>query len=66
VILKLDAQLNKITTTIDGGWRVTFDLGDWAGPSLATLAEVRDHPLTLIVSNESIQLDHIEEPFKRN
>jgi len=45
--LEFTAQLNKITTTVDGGWRVTFDLGDDESVKLAVLSQLRQSLLKL-------------------
>lgn len=36
------AFINKITTTIDGGWRMTLDLDANAGPIISELSQCRD------------------------
>lgn len=45
--LSMAACLTKIQTTIDGGWRVTFDLPDSESENIARLSRYRDKPLGL-------------------
>jgi hypothetical protein len=41
------AILNKITTTVDGGWRVTFDVPDSETPQMAELSKLRSSTLQI-------------------
>ena len=45
--VELDVVLNKITTTVDGGWRITFDCGNENATLIALLAQLRDQFLTV-------------------
>lgn len=45
--LKITAQINKITTTVDGGWRITFDVGDEESTKIAVLSQLREKLLSL-------------------
>lgn len=39
------AVINRITSTVDGGWRVAFDLPDSEKQAILKLAELRDRVL---------------------
>lgn len=43
------ASINRISTTIDGGWRITFDCGDDASASMLLLGQLREHILKLTI-----------------
>lgn len=45
--LSLVATLKKITTTVDGGWSITFDVPDSESMNILQLAQLRDRLLQL-------------------
>ena len=53
-MLEVAGVLSKISTTTDGGWRVTFDFpGDHeTGITMAALATMRQENLKLEISSE--------------
>lgn len=52
--LEVSGQLDRITTTKDGGWKVTFEFpGDsTTGLVMAALATMRDRNLKLSISEQ--------------
>lgn len=51
--VNIKAILNKITTTVDGGWRLTLDIGNEEQENLLRLADMRDTILKLVIVKES-------------
>ncbi len=47
--IALDCILNKVTTLVDGGWRVAFDCQVNAGEQLVNLVKMRHERLYLVV-----------------
>lgn len=47
--ITFQAILNKITTTIDGGWRVSFDVPQSESEEVMKLSEKRDQNLQVAV-----------------
>lgn len=45
-MIEIAAILTKITTTVDGGWRVTLDLDDSFRSQIMQLASFKDKLLT--------------------
>lgn len=43
------ATFSRATTLVDGGWRLTFDLGINEGPCIAQLAELRNELLQIAI-----------------
>lgn len=43
------AIFSKATTTVDGGWNVTFSLAEHDGETVARIAELRDRTLQVAV-----------------
>lgn len=50
--MKLIVQLNAIRTTIDGGWRITFDCDQSQSDLITKLAQLRDVNIELTVDFE--------------
>lgn len=48
------AVINKATTLVDGGWRISFDLPADASLSVAQLSQYRDQVITLVVIPEEV------------
>ena len=55
------AILNKITTTVDGGWRVTFDVSDSDSNAMLDLAKMRETTLQLGIVDQNAS----EQEFNR-
>ena len=47
--LELSAEVKKVSTTPDGGWRLVFETGNDAGPAILALTSLREKNLKLIV-----------------
>lgn len=47
--LELIAVLNKIQTTVDGGWRITLDLDASNAEQIMILSQLRDRAIKIIV-----------------
>lgn len=47
--ITFQGNLNRITTTIDGGWRVSFDVPQSESESIMQLADKRDENLQIAV-----------------
>lgn len=45
--ISFEASLSRITTTIDGGWKVTFDVPQSDAESMLALSEYRDKILQI-------------------
>lgn len=45
--ITFSSVLNKITTTIDGGWRITFDVSDSESENMTDLAMMRNRRLQI-------------------
>lgn len=45
--ITLEAHLSKIATTADGGWNITFSVGQDQVQSIMQLSELRDTRLTM-------------------
>jgi len=61
--ISFNAIFNKITSTIDGGWRVSFDVPASDSGSLLELAALREDNLKVVVMNsEMIATYHINVP----
>ena len=52
--VKFSAIINKISTTIDGGWRVTLDVPDWNTDEMSELAKFRDQNLLVEVASTKL------------
>lgn len=48
--LAIEAIFTKATTTIDGGWRISFDCGEQA--AVEALAKLRDQRLYIVIMTE--------------
>ena len=48
-MVALEAIFNKATTTIDGGWNLTFSLPQEAAYNITEVAKLRDEALYLVV-----------------
>lgn len=51
-VIHFKAIFSKATTTIDGGWRVSFDLDAFQGDKATALNEVRDKVLQIAIVPE--------------
>lgn len=55
--IALHALFSKATTTVDGGWSVTFSLLQSESQNIAQLSALRDKPLMLVVmTTDSVKL----------
>lgn len=45
----IDGLLSKITTTVDGGWKITFDLGSDMTEIVSQLSKMRDEYLRIVI-----------------
>lgn len=50
--ITLEAILSKIATTVDGGWNITFSVGQDQVQSIMQLSELRDTNLTMALVPE--------------
>lgn len=50
--ITFQAILNKITTTVDGGWRVSFDVSASDSEAMLELAKLRDTTLQIGIIGE--------------
>lgn len=55
----LEAVFAKATTTVDGGWRISFDCAEQA--AITELSKLRGKRLYLVISTEE-QLENYERP----
>lgn len=46
-IIKFKAIFNKATTTIDGSWRITIDLGEHDGDTVMKISTLKDKILNI-------------------
>jgi len=53
--VQLNLQLQAIRTTVDGGWRITFDCDSSQSQEIMNLSQYRDQLLTVAI------LPHPEE-----
>lgn len=47
--IAIKGTFTKASTTIDGGWRVTFDFPDHEGQEIAKLLQLRDTAITVVI-----------------
>lgn len=47
--IELIASINRISTTVDGGWRITFDCGDNASSAMLLLGQLREYALKITI-----------------
>ncbi len=47
--ITLQAELKKVSTTIDGGWSITFHVDDSEAANIMTMSQMRDTLLQLAV-----------------
>lgn len=52
--LVFDAIFAKATTTVDGGWRLSFDVSQDEAENIAKLARLTSQALKLVVIADSI------------
>lgn len=52
-MIEFQAILYKITTTVDGGWRVTLDIGDNDQAAMMDLSKLRQSGLYIKIQTES-------------
>lgn len=57
--ITLLASLSKITSTVDGGWKITFDVPQTELTKIMQLSSLRDMALAL-----AIVPDEINDPIK--
>lgn len=50
--IAIEAIFSKATTTVDGGWNVTFSTGEHMAEEITRLAKLRDQSLYLVVMTE--------------
>lgn len=55
--IPLSAILSKATTTVDGGWKITFDIGEDCQAQVLKLCEHKNELLQLVV----VPVDYSEE-----
>lgn len=48
--LNLDGILQRISTTVDGGWRIVFDIDQRQSDVVAVLGLLRDHLMKLTIT----------------
>lgn len=49
----IQATFNKATTTVDSGWRLSFDTGEEMSEACARLSKMRDQVLYVVVMNQA-------------
>jgi hypothetical protein len=59
--IKFDGILNKITTTIDGGWNVTFSVSQNDTEELMRLSEFRSEALSVVVLTAAMIAENRED-----
>lgn len=47
--LVIQGVLTKVTTTVDGGWRISFDLGEDQTLATTQLSLLRDQLLNIVI-----------------
>lgn len=50
--IAIQANLQKVTTLVDGGWRLSFDCSDTEGKQLILLNELKEENLYVVVLTE--------------
>ena len=50
--LVFDGIFARATTTVDGGWRISFDLGNHEGEAVASLSRLSSKNLKIVVISE--------------
>ena len=50
VAITFSATLSRLTTTLDGGWRVSFDVSQSDCDAMMALSELRDVELALAIA----------------
>lgn len=60
--ISFNAMINRITTTIDGGWRVTFDVPQSETQSMMELSALRDENLQIVALTSAMiaEMNHSE------
>lgn len=43
------AFFSKATTTVDGGWRISFDLGEWEADKVSKIANTKGRSLQVAI-----------------
>jgi hypothetical protein len=59
--LALEAIFSKATTTIDGGWRISFDCSEEMSAKIGELSKMRGSALYLVVMDEEEYQSKIEK-----
>jgi hypothetical protein len=49
----LQAQFSKATTLVDGGWRLSFDLGEDMDKEVTEVRKLKDEHLFIVVLTEA-------------
>lgn len=55
--IAMEGVLTKASTTVDGGWRITFDLPASSAPQVLQLSQLRDCAVKIIV------IQSLEDPL---
>jgi hypothetical protein len=63
--ISFNAIINKITTTIDGGWRVTFDVAQSDASQIFKLSEIRDQAVQVGVLTTAMAIEIIDQRKKK-
>lgn len=50
--IAIQAIFNKATTTIDGGWNITFSVSEDQAGQITEIAALRNEPLYLVIMTE--------------
>lgn len=50
--IALNALLFKVTTTVDGGWRMSFDVPDSDAAQVMQISQLRGMSLTMVIVPE--------------
>ncbi len=55
--ISFNAILNRITTTVDGGWRITFDIPQTEVAEMLKLSGLREENLQVVVLTSTMIAD---------
>lgn len=50
--IAVEAIFAKATTTVDGGWRISFDLPGYLSSTVAEISKLRDEAIKLVIIPE--------------